>query len=107
MWSTYFVGWPAMRLWASASMSSRVPKRRQSAGHALTHAGVMMVSRKRLVSACVRAVPLRETGAGWSFLSAQCVHFSIFGASLSHSAVGTPHGQARTQYRQPMHLSAS
>ena len=78
----------------SASISSRVPKRRQSAGQALTHAGVRMVSRKLLVSAFVRAVPLRETGAGWLVRSAQCVHFSIFGASLSHSAVGTPHGQA-------------
>ena len=67
----------------------------------------MIVSRKLLVSAFVRAVPLRETGAGWLVRSAQCVHFSIFGASLSHSAVGTPHGHARTQYRQPMHLSAS
>ena len=107
MWSTYFVGLPPIRLWASASISSRVPKWRQSAGQALTHAGVRMFSRKLLDSAGVSAVPLRETGAGWLVRSAQCVHFSIFGASLSHSAVGTPHGQARTQYRQPMHLSAS
>ena len=84
-----------MRSCALASISSRVPKCRQSAGQALTHAGVRIVSRKRLVSACVRAVPLRETGAGWAVRSAQCVHFSIFGARLSHSAVGTPHGQAQ------------
>ena len=96
-----------MRSCALASISSRVPKCRQSAGHALTHAGVRIDSIHALVSSFVSAVPLRESGAGWLVRSAQCVHFSIFGARLSHSAVGTPHGHAHTQYRQPMHLSAS
>ena len=107
MWSTYFVGLSAMRLCASARRSSRVPNFRQSAGHALTHAGVMIDSIHALVSSFVSAVPFRWSGAGWLVRSAQCVHFSIFGARLSHSAVGTPHGHAHTQYRQPMHLSAS
>ena len=55
-----------------------------------------------------RGLPVeRDRDAAGSVRSAQCVHLSIFGASLSHSAVGTSQGQASMQYRQPMHLSTS
>src|SRR5262245_14198506 len=38
--------------------------------------------------------------------SAQWVHFEILGAREFHSAVGTSHGHASMQYRQPIQSSA-
>ena len=66
-----------------------------------------MRSTKLLPSSSDSGFPLNAIGTGCSVRSAQCVHLSIFGASLSHSAVGTSQGHASMQYRQPMHLSTS
>src|SRR4051812_5150555 len=49
--------------------------------------------------------PLNATGGGCTARSAQCVHFEILGAREFHSAVGTSHGHASMQYRQPMQSS--
>src|SRR5262245_36103858 len=106
MWSTYLSGRAVIRLFASASISSRSPNRSASAGQALTQAGVEILSRNPLLSIWVSGAPLRAVATGWLTRSAQCVHFSILGARESHCAVGTSHGQASMQYRQPMHLSA-
>src|SRR5436190_21268234 len=103
----YLSGRSAMRLCASASISSRVPYSRASAGHAFTQAGVSMLPAKRLLSASFVACPLNEIGSGCATRSEQCVHFEILGASEFHSAVGTSQGHASWQYRQPMHSSSS
>src|SRR5687767_2640838 len=66
-----------------------------------------MVPLNRLFSASFIGCALNAIGSGCATRSAQCVHFEIFGASEFHSDVGTSHGQASWQYRQPMHSSSS
>src|SRR5690349_6468787 len=97
-----------MRLRASASISSRVPYRRASAGQAFTQAGIAIVLANCLAPASSSGdvgLPLNDTAGGWRARSAQCVHFEIFGDREFHSAVGTSHGHASMQYRQPMQSS--
>src|SRR6187397_651512 len=66
-----------------------------------------MLSPNRLVSAALVACPLNAIGTGCATRSEQCVHFEIFGACEFQSDVGTSHGHASWQYRQPMHSSSS
>src|SRR5688572_626710 len=64
-----------------------------------------MVLANCLAASSDSACPLNATGGGCTARSAQCVHFEIFGACEFHSAVGTSHGHASMQYRQPMQSS--
>src|SRR3954468_24325978 len=65
-----------------------------------------MLLLNRVCSASFIGWPLNAIGAGCATRSAQCVHFEIFGASEFQSEVGTSHGHANWQYRQPMHSSS-
>src|SRR5476649_517432 len=94
---TYLPGWARMRSFAFFKSVSRSPNSSAPAGHDFTQAGSELMAARSAASADARIWPLNSSGGAKAKRSWHMSHLEIFGASESHSAVGTPQGQAHMQ----------